>query len=168
MIVTPAADSTFRYSFYAGLVLTLLLGFWLTRLWGSENQVQLHSNHFLHQIEERDWAGAGKFLAANYRDDWGNDRALMITRLRLGLRLFDRLTITAKEARITLQASAVTWSGQIQVAGSGSEMAPAAIEEINRLTTPFEFRWEKQSWKPWDWKLAKITNSEFQLPAQIY
>ena len=60
-IVLQTADSTFRYSFYAGLILALIIGVCLTRLWGAENQVRLHTEHFLSQIEERDWAGAGEF-----------------------------------------------------------------------------------------------------------
>lgn len=162
------ADSTFRYSFYAGLILALIIGVCLTRLWGAENQVRLHSEHFLDQIEERDWAGAGEFLAANYRDDWGDDRQLMINRLRFGLRFFNTLTITTKETRIQVEESGAIWSARVQIAGAGSDVVPEAIEEINRLTTPFELRWQKQSWKPWDWKLEKVRNSELQLPAETY
>src|SRR5262249_2399225 len=126
------------------------------------------TEHFLHQIEKRDWAGAGDFLAGHYRDDWGDDRQLMINRLRLGLRFFNSLTITSKETRIQVEESAATWSARLEIAGAGSEMVPQAVEEINRLTTRFELRWEKQSWKPWDWKLTKVSNSELQLPAEIY
>lgn len=162
------ADSTFRYSFYAGLILALIIGVYLTRLWGAENQVRLHTEHFLSQIEERDWAGAGEFLAANYRDDWGDDRQLMINRLRFGLRFFNTLTITAKEMRIQVEESGAIWSARVQIAGAGSDVVPQALEEINRLTTPFELRWQKQSWKPWDWKLGKVSNSELQLPAETY
>src|SRR5262249_48438844 len=167
-MVDQPTDTTFRYSFYAGLTLAVIVGIWLIRLWGAENQVRLHAEHLLHQIEERDWQGAGEFLAVSYHDDWGDDRQLMISRLRLGLRFFSSLTITAKEVQIHFEDATATWSARIQIAGSGSEMAPQAVEEINRLTTPFELRWEKQSWKPWDWKLAKVSNPELQLPAEVY
>lgn len=161
------SDATFRFSFYVGLILTFLLGVWLTQLWGTEKQVKLHTEHFLQRIEKRDWAGAGKFLAANYQDEWGDDRELMINRLRLGLRMFSSLTIMAREAQVEMEDSAATWRARIQIAGGGSELAPTAVAEINRLTTPFTFRWEKQSWKPWDWKLSGIRNQELQLPAGI-
>ena len=162
-----SSDATFRFSFYVGLILTFLLGVWLTQLWGTEKQVKLHTEHFLQRIEKRDWAGAGKFLAANYQDEWGDDRELMINRLRLGLRMFSSLTIMAREAQVEMEDSAATWRARIQIAGGGSELAPTAVAEINRLTTPFTFRWEKQSWKPWDWKLSGIHNQELQLPAGI-
>jgi len=167
-MTAESSDGTFRYSFYAGLILTFIVGLWLTRLWGAENQVRLHSEDLLHQLEERDPAGAGDFLAANYRDDWGDDRQLMINRLRLTLRQFSSLTITAKETRIELGSAAATWSARIEIAGSGSELAPQAVAEINRLTARFELRWEKQSWKPWEWKLTQVRNSELQLPAEGY
>jgi hypothetical protein len=166
--VPQTADSTFRYSFYAGPILALIVGVWLTRLWGTENQVRLHTEHLLRQIEERKWAGAGEFLAANYRDDWGDDRQLMISRLRVGLRFFNTLTITAKETRIQVEESGAIWSARLQITGAGSDVPPQAVEEINRLTSPFELRWQKQSWKPWDWKLDKVSNSELQLPAEMY
>jgi hypothetical protein len=167
-VVDRSSDGTFRYSFYAGLILALIVGLWLTQLWGAEKQVKLHAEHFLHQIEQRDWAGAGEFLAANYKDDWGADRQLMITRLRLGLRFFSSLTIRPTEMRIQVEGSAATWGARIEIAASGSEMAPQTVEEINRLTTPFELRWKRQSWKPWDWKLVKVSNAELQLPAGMF
>ena len=159
---------TFKNSFVAGAIAALLFGLWLAHLWGSENQVRLHTEHFLSQIEKRDWAGAGEFLAANYRDDWGDDRQLVINRLRFGLRFFNTLTITAKETRIQVEESGAIWSARVQIAGAGSDVVPQAVEEINHLTTPFKLRWQKQSWKPWDWKLGKVSNSELQLPAETY
>lgn len=167
-MVDQPPDTSFRYSFYAGLILAVIVGIWLARLWGAENQVRLHTQHLLSRVEERDWLGAGDFLAVNYHDEWGDDRQLMMNRLRLGLRFFSSLTITARAGQIHLDGDAATWSAQIQIAGSGSEMAPEAVEEINRLTTPFELRWQKQSWKPWDWKLVQVRNSELQLPAEVY
>jgi hypothetical protein len=167
-MVDQPTDTTFRFGFYAGLILAAIVGIWLTRLWGAENQVQLHTEHLLHQIEKRNWAGAGDFLAVSYHDDWGDDRQLMISRLRLGLRFFSNLTITAKEVEIRLEGDTATWRARIQIAGSGGEMAPQAVEEINRLTTPFGLHWQKESWKPWDWKLVQVRNSELQLPADVY
>ena len=80
----------------------------------------------------------------------------MINRLRFGLRFFNTLTITAKETRIQVEESGAIWSARVQIAGAGSDVVPQAVEEINRLTTPFELRWQKQSWKPLDWKLGRL------------
>jgi hypothetical protein len=55
-------SSTFKRSFIGGAIVALVLGFWLAQLWSAENQVRLHSEHFLRQIAMRKVAGAGAFL----------------------------------------------------------------------------------------------------------
>jgi hypothetical protein len=94
-------SSTFKNGFYAGIVIAAAIGLWLAQLWPGENQVRLHSEHFLQTIEKRNWSGAGDFIAVDYRDDWGHDRALVLNRLRLVLHSFSSLTITATNPRVT-------------------------------------------------------------------
>jgi len=152
-------NSTFRNSFYAGSILALLLGLWLARLWTAENQVRLHSERFLLQLEERRPAGAADFVANGYRDDWGADRALLLSRLRLVLRLFTSLTIRPGPAQVQIDPPFGTWTAQLRLTGSGSEEVPEIVRRVNGLTTPFQLRWRKESWKPWDWKLVEAHNS---------
>lgn len=160
--------STFRTSFYSGLVLALLLGVWLARLWPAENQVRLHSEHLLRQIEKRSWSGAGDFIALDYHDAWGHDRALLLERLRLTLRFFTSLTITATAPQVTLDPAGGSWRARVHLAGTGGEFAPDIIPRVNRLTDPFELRWRHESWKPWDWKLVEVKNPSLNLPDEIY
>jgi hypothetical protein len=141
----------------------ILLGLWLTHLWSAEKQVQLHSEHFLRQIENRNTDGAGSFVAANYHDDWGNDRALFLTRLRFVLNSVSRLTTQTDEPEITT-ASDATWKARIRINAAGTELAFEINRRINGLTTPFEFQWRRESWKPWDWKLVGIRNPSLQIP----
>ncbi|HEY1583637.1 MAG TPA: hypothetical protein VGF73_11125 [Chthoniobacterales bacterium] len=47
-------------------------------------------------------------------------------------------------------------------------MRPQIIEWVNSLTTPFELRWRRESWKPWDWKLVEVRNPGLELPARAY
>jgi hypothetical protein len=155
-------NSTFRNSFYAGSIVALLLGIWLARLWTAENQVRLHSEHFLDQLEQRRSASAVDFVANDYRDDWGDDRPLLLTRLRLVLRLFASLTITQGAAQVRIDPPFATWTAQVRLAGTGSEEAPAIIRRVNSLTTPFQLRWRKENWKPWDWRLIEAHNSELE------
>ena len=42
------------------------------------------------------------------------------------------------------------------------------IERINSLTSPFELRWRKQNWQPWDWKLVQVRNPSLQLPVDAF
>ncbi len=159
--------STFRNSFYIGLVLALLLGIWLARLWPAENQVRLHSEHLLRQIEKRNW-GAGDFVASDYHDAWGHDRALLLERLRLTLRFFTSLTVTANSPRVNLETPIATWRAKVRLAGAGGEIAPEIIARVNNLAEPFELRWRHESWKPWDWKLVEVKNPSLDLPGGIY
>jgi hypothetical protein len=155
--------SPFKYSFLAGAIIASVLGLWLAQLWGAENQVRLHSEHFLRQIEKRNASAAGEFLAADYHDDWGHDRALVLNRLRLVLRLFSSLTISTSAPQVRLDSSAATWTSSIQLAGAGGEFTPEIIERVDALTKPFEFHWRHESWRPWDWKLVAIKNPALEI-----
>ena len=155
--------ATFKNGFIAGAIGALVFGLWLAHLWGSENQVRLHSQHFLRQIEKRNATSAVDFIAVDYHDDWGHDRALLLDRLRIVLRLFSSLTITAAEPDVELSASDATWRASIQLAGAGGEFTPQIIEKVNGLTKPFTLRWRHESWRPWDWKLVAVSNPALEL-----
>jgi hypothetical protein len=156
-------SSTFKHSFIGGAIVALVLGLWLAQLWSAENQVRLHSEHFLRQIEKRKAAGAGAFLAPDYHDDWGHDRALVLDRLRLVLPMFASLTLTVDVPQVTLDRSTATWSASIHLEGTGGEFAPGIIGRVNSLTTPFELHWRRESWRPWDWNLVQVSNPALDL-----
>jgi hypothetical protein len=155
--------TTFKYSFFAGAVVALVLGLWLAQLWQAENQVRLHSEHFLQQLEKRNAAAAGDLIALDYHDDWGHDRSLVLNRLRIVLRLFSTLTITATTPQVALHPPVATWTASIQLGGAGGEFAPEIIERVNSLTKPFDLRWRHESWRPWDWKLVEVSNPALEL-----
>lgn len=156
-------SSTFRNGFWAGLLVAFLLGLWLVRLWAAENQVRLHSEHLVHQVERRNWNAVGEFIAPEYRDDWGHDRAQLLNRLRFVGRFFFDLTITTSAERIQVRVPEGAWQAQIHLEGRG-EAAGEITARVNRLTTPFVLRWERASGKPWDWKLVKVTNETLEIP----
>lgn len=156
-------QSTFRNGLYAGIVVAAALGLWLAQLWQEENQVRLHSEHLLRKIEARNWAGAG-----DYRDDWGDDRARLLDRLRLVLRSFSSLTITATNPQVRLDPPTGNWSAKIQIGGTGGEFAPEIIARVNSLTKPFELHWRRESWKPWDWKLIGVSNPSLEISGEIF
>ncbi|HEX3817370.1 MAG TPA: hypothetical protein VHW03_03680 [Chthoniobacterales bacterium] len=154
---------SFKNGFYAGLLAAFILGIWLVQLWNPENQVRLHSENLLARVEARSLSGAGDFVAANYRDDWGDDRAQMVTRLRLISRLVNSLTISADDVQTQVAGPTGTWRARLHVAAQG-EAAAEITERVNGLTTPFLLRWQRESWKPWDWQLVEISNPELQIP----
>ncbi len=156
-------SSTFRNSFWAGLLVAFVVGIWLVNLWDAENQVRLHTRHLLHQVERRSWSTVEDFVATDYRDEWGDDRAQLLNRLRVvGRFLFD-LTITSSDERIRVKTPTATWSGRIRLDGRG-EAASEVSSRVNGLTTPFVLHWRRESWKPWDWKLVQAANPELELP----
>lgn len=155
--------ASFRNSFWGGLLLAFILGIYLMRLWGAENQVRLHSEHLVHQVEERNWSAVEKFVAADYRDVWGDDRARLLTRLRLVGRFFFDLAITASNVQTRTSGTTGTWQARIQLTGRG-EAASGITAEVNSLTTPFKLFWRHGSWQPWDWQLVQVVNESLNLP----
>lgn len=155
--------STFKISFYAGALLAAIIGLWLAQLWQAEKQVRLHNDHFLQQIAERDWSGAGDFIAADYHDDWGHDRKELLNRLHLVLGFFTSLTINTANPQVSANAPAGWWSAKVRIEGSGSEFAPAIVERVNSVTEPFVLHWRRESWRPWDWKLVRVSNPALEI-----
>lgn len=147
------------------MLIAIALGLWLSHLWSAENQVRLHSEHLLAQIEKGNWSATAEMVAPDYHDDWGDDRDLLVNRLRMTLHFFTSLTITPNSPRIDAGAATGTWTSQVRINGTGAEVAPEMIARINSLTTPFVLRWRKESWRPWDWKLVEAHNPSLELPA---
>ena len=155
--------STFRNGFWAGLLVAFLICIWLVQLWSAENQVRLHSEHLVRQVERRNWSAVEDFVAADYRDDWGHDRAQLLTRLRLVGRFFFDLTITTSEARAQANVPNGIWKARVHMEGRG-EAAAEVTSRVNSLTTPFVFTWRRESGKAWDWKLVNVANESLELP----
>lgn len=154
---------TFRNSFYAGALAAAFVGLWLARLWQSEKQVRLHSEHLLQQIEERDWSAADGFFSVDYRDDWGHDRAQVRDRLRQILRCFTSLTMTEPAPQASATSSQGWWSAKLHLEGQGCEYAPEIMNRVNGLREPFVLHWRQESWRPWDWKLVRVSNPALEL-----
>ena len=160
--------STFKISFYVAALIAAIVGLWLAQLWQAENQVRLHSENFIRQIEKRNWSAAGDFLATDYHDDWGHDRKAILNRLHLVLRFFSSLTINAANPQVSADSPAGWWSAKVQIAGRGTEFAPEIVSRVNSLTEPFVLHWSHQSWRPWDWKLVRVSNPSLELSGELY
>ncbi len=156
---------SFRNWFSAGLLLAVLTAACLFRLWQGEKQVRLHNEHFLHAIEQKAWANAGAFMDEQYRDQWGQDRTLVLARLREVLPYMRNLQIRSKELAIVVRGNDGTWRGRITLEAEPDEISALIKERVNALDeSPFELQWRKVSGSPWDWKLIRVTNAELELP----
>ena len=152
----------FRNGLYAGLLLAAIVGIFLARLWQPERQVQLHSAHLLAQIEKKNWSAVAAFIGNDYQDRWGDDRAVLLERLREVFRFVGNPKISVKDAGIRTESARGFWRARITIKGAG-EFAPMIEERVNSLPAPFELEWRRGSSKPWDWKLVRVENAALEI-----
>ena len=157
----------FREGFYLGLSLALAAALFLLWLWRPERQVRLHSEHLLGAIEHKSWSAVADFVADNYRDQWQNDRARLLERMREVLRYLRGLRIEPSNVTVRVDRRCGYWTAKITIAAEQGEAVELVKERVNSLTTPFELEWRRLSGKPWDWKLVRVSNTSLELPADF-
>ena len=155
---------SFRDAFYAGIAIAIIASGFCIWLWQPERQVDRHSEHLFRQVEARDWRGLEDSLAGDYLDQWGQDRALVISRLQEIFRFLRGAKIEASDSIVQANRSRGTWRGKIRINGNGDEAIVFIRERLNSLNTPFELEWRRVSTKPWDWKLARVSNPALEIP----
>ncbi|MGZ4987319.1 MAG: hypothetical protein ACXWBP_04685 [Limisphaerales bacterium] len=165
--VSSRVTITVRGGFIAGMALVVSVGIYLVWLWRPEHQVRLHTENFFHAIDGRNWGRVASFIVDDYHDQWDNDRIGLLERMREGFRWVHGSKITAQNAAVQLETSRATWIGKIMVYSSDDGVMELLDERVNRLPTPFELEWHHVSGKPWDWKLARVSNPAFQIPADM-
>jgi hypothetical protein len=158
---------SFRSGFYGGLIAALLLGLFLTWLWRPEHQVRHHTEHLLRAIEHQNWTAAADFIGSDYHDQWGDDRARVLERMREGFRYVRGAQINAVNPTVRIEKRRGIWTGKITIVGDQSEMMEVLKERVNSLVTPFELEWRRPSAKPWDWKLVRVSNSTLEISAEF-
>ena len=157
--------AAFRNGFYAGALLAVIVGIYLFQLWQPDRQVHLHSVHLVAALEQKDWPTFEDFLALEYQDQWGHDRELALSRLRQVLHYARNLHIEAQQTIASGSGSEGRWSARIRIEADDNEIAAMIKSRVNVIEEPFELSWRRQSWKPWDWKLVRVTNAALEVPA---
>jgi hypothetical protein len=158
---------SFRGGFYSGLIAALLVGLFLIWLWQPGRQVRRHTENFFHAIEHKNWAGAADLIGSDYHDQWGDDRARVLERMREGFRYVRGVRISASNPMVRIENRRAIWSGKIMIDGDQSEVMELLEERVNSLATPFELEWHHVSAKPWDWKLVHVSNSTLEIPTDF-
>ncbi len=153
---------SFRNGVYGGILVAVVFGLCLVALWRPERQIRLHSAHLLSQIEKKDWTAVAQFIGRDYQDRWGDDRALLLERMREVFRVIPNARIEAGDPQVRVEDSKGFWTAKITVNGAG-EFAVLIQERVNSLSAPFEFEWRLQSSKPWDWKLVCARNPALEI-----
>jgi hypothetical protein len=159
---------SFRGGFFGGLALALCIGLYLLWLWRPEHQVRLHSENFFYAIEHRNWDVVADFIHDNYQDQWGDDRARVLERMREGFRWVRGSRIIPSDAAVQVETRRAIWIGKIALYSSDDGVMEVLDQRVNKLPTPFELEWHRLSGKPWDWKLVRVSNSGFEIPADMY
>jgi hypothetical protein len=144
-----------------GAVLLLLF---CLRLWQPERQVLKHNEHLLKAASHRDWKRVAEFIDEKYGDRWGHDKTSALSDSREVLGQFFILDLTGESSDCAADGGVGTVVCRLKMAGRGSPLAEAAMDEVNALKTPFTFQWTRQSWKPWDWKLTRVDNPQLNVP----
>lgn len=154
----------FRRAFHSGLVLAFVVGILLVWLWQPERQLRRHSENLLRAIEHKDWARFASFIGGDYQDQWGNDRALVLQRTREVFRYIRAAQLKTGPATIGSVERQGYWQAKITVDGDNGEVMALMKERINGLGAPFRLEWRRESAKPWDWKLIRVSNPELIIP----
>jgi hypothetical protein len=155
---------TFREGFIGGALLAAGIGIYLVWLWRPAHQVELHADHFLHAVEKRDWTTMQNAIAADYGDDWNDNRERVLERMREVLQFTRNLRLQSIAPDTSVAGPSGSWIARIEVEGDEGEVVAEIKQRINSLTTPFNLQWRRQSAKPWDWKLVHVSNRELQIP----
>lgn len=141
------------------LILALLLGLpWLSPSRGVERAWK----HLVEAIEQNDREALSGALGADYRDGFGLDRdgALQLAATLRGQ--FIVCTIRRERPELVMDANkrAAITRALIRLDGHGTPVATAAIQASQAGQTPTVFRWRRNSWKPWDWRLVSVENAD--------
>jgi hypothetical protein len=156
-----------RNGFFAGLGIALLLGIYLLWLWRPERQVRRHAQHLFEAIQERSWTRLAEFIAPDFDDQWGDDRAGLLERMREVLWYVRVMRISASDASVQMQHRRAVWTGKITIEGDEGEVTAEIKARVNSLAMPFELEWRHVSAKPWDWKLTSVRNPSLEVPADL-
>jgi hypothetical protein len=161
MTITP------RGAFIGGTAVIVSAGIYLFWLWRPEHQVRLHTKNFFHAIDDRSWKAVADFVGDDYYDQWNDDRARLLERMREGFRWVRGSRIIAASPSVKVELPRAIWVGRIVVYSSDDEVMEVLDERVNKLPAPFEFEWRKMPGKPWNWKLVRVSNPSFQIPPEM-
>lgn len=165
-VLSSRVPKSFRTGFYAGALLAVALGIYLFRLWSAERQIELHTSHLLRSLEARDFQKFASFIAPDYRDRWEEDRAIVLQRTRVVFGYLRGVQLRSTDPVIRSSGADGSWEGRVELMGAeNSELATLIKERLNNVRTPFRLDWRRQSGKPWDWQLVRVSNDNLEIPA---
>lgn len=141
------------------LIVALLVGVpWLSPTRG----VQRAWDGVVAAIEDNDMEALGAYLGNDYKDGFDLDREGALGLAKQVRQQFMVCTIRRENAELSMDPSdksAVT-RALIRLGGHGTPVAQNAIAASAASQTATSFRWRRNSWKPWDWRLVSVDNAD--------
>ena len=159
---------TLRGAVIGVLMPGVIIGLYLLWLWRAEHQVRLHTENFFYAIDNRNWDTVADFVGNDYEDQWRDDKARLLERMREGFRWVPGSRILASNPAVQVEVPCAIWTGKITVYSSDDGVMEELDKRVNKLSKPFELEWHRVSGKPWDWKLVRVSNSAFEIPVDLY
>src|SRR5207247_9114680 len=142
----------FRTGWFTGLVLTLTIGLYCVWLWQPQRQIDRHAKNLLHDIEQRNWSRVADLIATDYADQWGNDRALVLERMRLGLGYGHHLRLKAIDAtcKIDNGGRVGLWRSRTLTTEADPGLCEVVKEGGNCMTSPGALQGAPSHRMQWD------------------
>ena len=142
--------------------LLLVLALWIALPFFSASRgIERTWDKFLSAVEDNDMTALGRILGDDYADGFGQNRAECLKLAASVRKQFVVCTVRREHSELVLDPSnksAVT-RAFIRLGGQGPG-AEVIIQAANSSQTPTAFRWRRNSWKPWDWRLVSIDNPD--------
>ena len=146
------------------LVIVLIIGTLGTLVWpyleSKSGQVQRRQLRIMKLASKRNWEAVTPMLAKDYEDQWGLDRTDSVNFFKEMLQGFIVLDIQWTTESITVTENTAKVRGHAKVTGSGLGLSQNVIDVTNNLKEPWIFTWRTQGWKPTDWELLSVSNTE--------
>jgi hypothetical protein len=152
------------------LVIVLIIATLGTLVWpyleSKSGQVQRRQARLMKLASKRNWEAVTPMLAKDYEDQWGLDRTDSVSFFKEMLQGFIVLDIQWTTEAITVTENTAKVRGHAKVTGSGLGLSQNVIDVTNNLKEPWVFTWRTNGWKPTDWELLSVSNSELGSPLQ--
>ena len=151
----------------AVIVLYLLGSFALPYVQSKKGQVQRRQDLIIKLAAQRKWDAVTQMLTTDYEDQWSMSREDSVELAKELLQGFLVLNIDWTTAEITVNENVAKVRGHAKLSGSGVGFSQHIIDLVNTLNEPWVFTWRTDGWKPDDWKLLSLRNTELGGPLPV-
>jgi len=160
-------STTAKAGLWIGGFFLIILAWWAWGAFQADRQLENRFRGLVEAVEDRNWKKLETYLADDYVDEWGNNRARTLELAQQGFQYFLVLEITPVDPEFTLQGREAEVRTKFDLVGRGRGPAQIVLKEAGKLQEPFVLVWRQESWKPWDWRLISMSQPELKLGRKI-